>query len=388
MPTARRRFHRPYKVRWNDVGTPRIDSDQIAFTRSYHQFGSLVERITRVFFAMEPDTVDKVLASYREKYGDGAYAYARRTLGSWRQGQVRHVGQTMMRLLEFVPMHADTETKFEIVRIFRDETLRRLRQIDFTIALTPEDSLDESIERLREIIDIQAQVELPPDLIMSRTWLSESDAILFQTMIRDGEKMLHSWQLADFIIRLRLLQRYRREIEIPAKMLAVFELPTARITFRIVQSKTKSMESSNQNEEEQRWLAQWSNFELESRFKSGEVSYPEYVLRNMDQFFTKEEQSELHKIAAMHGLELERLLMEIQIKSRTSEADLEKLLTTLKTLKEKGIKADVISRHETPSGHIEISARSRGKLWGCLPWFAILGSAFLMSLTLVIAWAL
>ncbi len=122
------------------------------------------------------------------------------------------------------------------------------------------------------------------------------------------------------------------------------------------------------HEEEQKWLAQWTSLELESRFKSGEVSYPEYVLRNMDQFFTKEEQSELHKIAAMHGLELERLLMEIQIKSRTSEADLEKLLVTLRTLKDKGIKADVVSRHETPSGHIEISARSRGKRFGCLPW--------------------
>jgi hypothetical protein len=111
--------------------------------------------------------------------------------------------------------------------------------------------------------------------------------------------------------------------------------------------------------------------ELETRFKSGEVSYPEYVLRNMDQFFTKEEQSELHKIAAMHGLELERTLMEIQIKSRTSEADLQKLLTTLKTLQEKGIAADILSRHETPSGHIEISARSRKRILGCVPWFIL-----------------
>jgi hypothetical protein len=113
-------------------------------------------------------------------------------------------------------------------------------------------------------------------------------------------------------------------------------------------------------------LAKWNDLELETRFKNGEVSYPEYVLRNMGQFFTEAEQSELHKIAAMHGLELERLLMEIQIKSRTSEADLQKLLTTLRTLQEKKISADVVSRHETPSGHIEISARNRRSM-GCLP---------------------
>ena len=355
-------------------------------SRSFHQFGSLVDRVTRVFFSMDSATVEQVLQAYRLKYGDGAYAYAKRTLGSWKQGQVRHVGQTMMRLLEFVPMHADNETKFEIVRIFRDETLRRLRQIDVTIELGSDEPLDEAMLRIREIIEAQLEVELPPDLIMSRTWLSESDAIIFQKMIRDGEKMVLSWQLADFMLRLRLLQRYRKQINVPVKMLAVFELPTARISFRIVQSRRKSMEPEkkldddqrNTHDEEQRMLAQWNSFELESRFKAGEVSYPEYVLRNMDQFFTKDEQAELHKIAAMHGLELERLLMEIQIKSRTSEADLEKLLTTLKTLKEKGIKADVISRHETPSGHIEISARSRGKLWGCLPWFGIVGTGLVL----------
>lgn len=348
---------------------------------SFHQYGSLVERITRVFFAMDEETTNKVLRAYRDKYGDGAYAYARRTLASWRQGQVRHVGQTMMRLLEFVPMHADNETKFEIVRIFRDETLRRLRQIDIVIDIGSEEALDESMTRLREIIEAQLEVELPPDLIMSRTWLSESDAILFQRLIRDGERMLMSWRLADFLLRLRLLQRARREFEFPVKMLAVFELPTARVTFRIVQAKRAFMESQEPidpktgagHEDDHQWLARWTDFELESRFKAGEVSYPEYVLRNMDQFFTKEEQSELHKIAAMHGLELERLLMEIQIKSRTSEADLEKLLTTLRTLKEKGIKADVLSRHETPSGHIEISARSRGRFSGCLPWMTLAG---------------
>lgn len=355
-------------------------------TRSFHQYGSLVDRVTRIFFSMEPETVEKVLLAYRNKYGEGAYAYAKRTLHSWRQGQVRHVGQTMMRLLEFVPNHADNETKFEIVRIFRDETLRRLRQIDVSLSLDANESLSEPMNRLREIIEAQLAVELPPDLIMSRTWLSETDAIVFQRMIRDGERMFLSWQLADFMLRLRLLQNYRRQITLPVKMSAVFELPTARITFRIIQTKRKSMESEkshddenkNVHDDEQRMLAQWSSFELESRFKAGEVSYPEYVLRNMDQFFTKAEQAELHKIAAMHGLELERLLMEIQIKSRTSEADLEKLLTTLKTLKEKGIKADVISRHETPSGHIEISARSRGKLWGCLPWFALTGIGILV----------
>ncbi len=205
--------------------------------RSFHQYGSLVERITRVFFAMDVATTDKVLHAYRAKYGDGAYAYARRTLKTWEPGQVKFVGQTMMRLLEFVPMYSDHETKFEIVRIFREETLRRLRQLDIEITLAADDALDESMLRLREIAEAQLAVELPPDLIMSRTWLSQSDAVMFQQLIRDGERMLLTWQLADFRLRLRLLQQSRLEIELPVRMRAIFELPTARITFRIVQAK-------------------------------------------------------------------------------------------------------------------------------------------------------
>ena len=240
MPPIRRIFNRPFRVRWNDVGTPRIDANHVTMTRSFHQFGSLVDRITRVFFAMDVDTTDKVLNSYRHKYGDGAYAYARRTLKTWKQGQVKHVGQTMMRLLEFVPMYSDNETKFEIVRIFRDETLRRLRQLDIEIALPADEPLDESMARLREIVEAQLAVELPPDLIMSRTWLGESDAIMFQKMIRDGEKLLLSWQLTDFMLRLRMLQQSRLDLNYPVQMKAVFELPTARITFRIVQAKSRA----------------------------------------------------------------------------------------------------------------------------------------------------
>lgn len=362
------RFRRPYRVKWADLGPPRLDDASApALNKSFYRYGSLVERVTRIFFSMEPETVDRVLQAYREEFGDGAYAYAKRTIGAWKHGQVKQVGQTVMRLLEFVPHFVDLETKFELARIVREETLRRLRQsrIEYTIAA--DDSLTEPITRLTEIIEAQLAIELPPGVLEEQTWLSREDAALFQRMIRDAERVLLAAWSADFFARIRLLQRMRMEGEVRAKIVAYFELPTARIALRIVEPrKRRTMSQEHLSSDDSQFLAKYSDLELETRFKSGEVSYPEYVLRNMDQFFSKEEQSELHKIAAMHGLELERLLMEIQIKSRTSEADLQKLLGTIKTLQEKNIAADVVSRHETPSGHIEISARSR-RFLGCLP---------------------
>ncbi len=351
-------------------------------SKASHKYGSLVERVTRIFFNMDQATVDRVLQTYRTKYGDGAYAYAKRTMAAWRQGEVRQVGQTVMRLLEVVPMYVDHDTKFELVRIMREETLRRLRQYRITITLGSQEPLTVVMDRLREVIEMQLSIELPPGYFEVENWLSEKDGIAFQRMIREGERRVLQGQAADFFLRLRFLQHIQEKTVAPTRIVAVFELPTAQINVRIVQAKRKFMsnEENPGSQDDERLLSKWSDFELETRFKAGEVSYPEYVLRNMDQFFSPEEQSELHKIAAMHGLELERLLMEIQIKSRTSEADLQKLLNTLRTLQEKGITADVVSRHETPSGHIEISARSNKK-WGCFPALWVIG---LLVLVLVL----
>ncbi len=383
MPTIRdlyRKIRRPYRVRWADLGPPRLDSGNApTLNKSFHRYGSLVDRVTRIFFAMDPDTVDRVLQAYRERYGDGAYAYAKRTIGAWKQGQVKQVGQTVMRLLEVVPHFVDLDTKFELARIVREETLRRLRQSRIEFTVPADGSLSEPMTQLKEIIDAQLAIELPPGVLEEQTWLSREDAALFQRMIRDTERVLLAAWYADFFARIRLLQRMRMEGESRAKIVAYFELPTARLALHIVGPRQRrTMSQENLSSDDSAFLARYSDMELESRFKSGEVSYPEYVLRNMDQFFSKDEQSELHKIAAMHGLELERLLMEIQIKSRTSEADLQKLLGTIKTLQEKNIAADVVSRHETPSGHIEISARSR-RFLGCLP----LGGAVLLVATLI-----
>jgi hypothetical protein len=336
-------------------------------TKSGYKYGSLVDRVTRIFLAMDEETKDRVLQKYRERFGDGSYAYAKMTIAAWQTHQVEQVGQTSMRLLEIVPLYVDLPTKFELALILREETLRRVRRFDLTMDVACDEDLGEAMARVKEVIDGQVSAKLPPGVIESGAWLTKSEASFFEQMIVEAEKR-RLYELAkDLFHRVAYLQQIRRKIVIPVGINAVFELPTALITLRIVQAKKERMShEENFLDEDSTLLSKWDTLELESRFKSGDVSYPEYVLRNMDQFFTKAEQSELHKIAAMHGLELERLLMEIRIKSRTSDADLEKLLNTLKTLQEKKIQADVVSRHETPSGHIEISARSR-RMFGCLP---------------------
>ena len=372
-----RRLKKPagFQVRWQDLGPPRLEPTGSHFRDASFKYGSLVERITRIFQSMDEQTQEKVLQAYREVHGDGAYAYAKRTIAMWKNKPPQQVGQTIMRLLDVVPLFVDLQTKFELAYIVREETLRRLRQLRMTMEVTVDDDLNATMARIKDIIDAQLEVELPPGVIETRTWLSKDDAAFFEQMHKEADRRILYEQAKDFFKTIRVLQEIRSKVRIPVGILAVFELPTAQITLRIVQPSIGSMSEDKRGamseellttSDDSGLLARWNDLELETRFKSGEVSYPEYVLRNMDKFFSEEQQSELHKIAAMHGLELERLLMEIQIKSRTSEADLQKLLTTLRTLQEKRISADVVSRHETPSGHIEISARSRRSV-GCLP---------------------
>jgi hypothetical protein len=365
-----RRIRKPYRVRWENQGLPRVERGP-GLPKSFHRYSALVERITKLFFEMDPESVDRVLQTYRMRYGDAAYVYAKSAVDSWQDGHMRHVGPTVMRLLEVVPMYVDVDTKFELVQIMRQETFGKLKQSTINLSIGPETSLTGVIETVREVAEAQLAIEMPPGYFEMQAWLSAGDAVLFQQMIRDGERKLLVGQICDFVLQLRRLQHFRQRIPGSADLVAVFELPTARITVQVVQARRNLMENEETSQDDHGLLAKWSDIELESRFKAGEVSYPEYVLRNMDQFFSPEEQAELHKLAAMHGLELERQLMEIQIKGRTSDADLKKLVETLRTLSEKGIAADVVSRHETPSGHIEITAKSRRRI-GCLPHMAVL----------------
>ncbi len=343
--------------------------------RGYPQgYSALATRVQTLFLQLDQQTVDRVLEIYRAKYGEGAYAYARRTLPAWRNGKVKPLGQTVLRLLEIVPSFVAEDTKFELVALMRKEVLAYARPSGVQLSLPCGDDLQHVMALLHTAIVAQLAVRVPPNYFEVDSWLSERDVEVFLGIVREAESRMLSLQALDFLLRVRLLQRFLAEFPHRARIVVSFESPVAKVAVRVIKTKNRSMSDNEPNADEHSLLAKWSELELESRFRAGEVSYPEYVLRNMDQFFTPEEQSELRKLAATHGLELEKLLMEIQIKSRTSDADLQKLLATLKALQDKGISADVVSRHETPSGHIEIVASSRKRLLGCLPWLAVLAA--------------
>lgn len=341
------------------------------FTRATGSQSRVAEKIAKILLELPSATLEEMFTVYRAKYGEGAYLYAKRTVGKWQRKSPTAMGQTLIRLLELLPPSVDPEVKFAIVEALRDVSLRRQRFIRMKLRFRADGDLTLLLDRLMDAVESNYQASMPPSLFDSYHWINEKDGAAYWEIQRKAERDRLSEQALDFYAKAALLQRFRCSVTIPLGIRMFFEIPGATIHVSILGPLKRMAHSDHSNEESNDLLARWQDLELESRFKSGDMSYPEYVLRNMDQFFTKDQQAELHKLAAKHGLELERLLMEIQIKSRTSEADLQKLLNTLKTLQEKGITADIVSRHETPSGHIEISARS-GRKWGCLPFGGVL----------------
>jgi hypothetical protein len=106
-----RKFRKPYRVRWSDFGPPRLESNASGFNTKA-QYGSLVDRVVRIFQSMDDETRDRVLEKYRQRYGDGGYAYAKRTIASWQNREVQQVGLTVIRLLEVVPLFVDKSERF------------------------------------------------------------------------------------------------------------------------------------------------------------------------------------------------------------------------------------------------------------------------------------
>lgn len=315
-----------------------------------------------------------VLHRYAALRGHGAAAYLRRSLAR-AGGAVSRPEEVLADVWPDLGTRLAPAEQAELLTLLRISRIRATARVEITLG--PE-AFEEALRRVEATVGPELEAlfpatERPPD----------PEAARLLDALRDSERVSLTARERDFRTMLGTCLGLRRRLPPSARLNVAWDSATLHLEVRMrgdaMTEKTEAEEPS-----EERLLAQWSDLELESRFKSGEVSYPEYVLRNMDQFFSEEERSELHKIAATHGLELERQLMEIQIKSRTSEADVKKLVDTIRTLKEKGVRADVVSRHETPSGHIEIVARTSPWRLGCFPWI-ISGLAFVLSLIVLLA---
>lgn len=320
-------------------------------------------------------TVGAALDEYGKRHGAGSAAYVRRCIRR-QTGAVPRPESTIEEFWPDLDGRLQPTERLALLSLLRQARLRATERQEFVLGI-------DDIAHAKRLVEDAVVTE--PDLLFPPERLAPSpEAAATYESLRRSERVALRARRADFFALADTIATTMRELPPHARASLVWDSARYRIEVRLRGGDMQHEEPLPPTEGDEHLLARWTDAELESRFKAGDVSYPEYVLRNMDTFFTAEERGELHKLAATQGLELERQLMEIQIKSRTSEADVKKLVETIRTLKEKGVRADVVSRHETPSGHIEIVARTSPWKLGCLPWI-ISGVSFVLSCVVAFA---
>lgn len=379
------RLRRRRNLQWKDISPkPRGKPTPLKVVKA--KYGEVFDEMLEIYHTLPPDQLDKFIRLQLESHRTERDKFVRTRMMSQRglrkillkekpddveylvsrlrpyKGEHDRPGLTVSHLFRLVTTVIDAPRKMELARLIRKVSLQRTRHTNLTLTLKDNASLARLIEQVVELVQMQIAVELPPDYFEMQAWLMQGDLGMFQAMIKDTEQELLYRRVADLVVRAQWLKRITRSFPKHVDVRLVFEIETACVTIRIERSNMSEEEPSLQSDQD--LLAKWQELEIEAKFRSGDIAYPEYVLRHLDQFFDKAEQAELHKLAAQHGLELERMLMEIRIKSKTSEEDIKRLIDILKDLDKQNIRAEVVSRHETASGHIEIRAKSR-RFPGC-----------------------
>jgi hypothetical protein len=343
-----------------------------------YRYGPLYDRVKSIFLSLPTDRLAALLMDYEGLYGQGALKYAIRTIPLWRAGYTDMSGQTMTRLLDLVPHHLDQSSKYDLVEALRSATLSKLRKTTISLKVRPDESLGHVVGAAVELIGKQASIELPSDLYEIGSWITDNDAKLLQKMVLQMERDVLLARTADLVLNLALLQRVRRELANAKVVAATFEVPTATIHISIGRPRRNDaarMSTPNQDSDLLRQLARAEN---DHHFQSGSLSFQEYVLRNMDDYFTPQQQAELNQLAARQGIELNKLKAEILIRGQTSAHDIQGLLKLLDQLKAQGANADINAEYQTPSGKIQIRAKS--SRFGC----AIIPAALLLGLLSIV----
>jgi hypothetical protein len=206
----------------------------------------------------------------------------------------------------------------------------------------------------------QIDIGLPDGLTEIEGWLYQDDIKALQQMLVEQEREMLYTQVADLYWNLKLAQWLRTHIR--GRMVAhvKFEIPTAHVMIEVRRPRRPiAIQESELSMQDQDVITQIVRAESDARFADGKMTAQEYVLRNIDRYFSPQQQEELRLIAAKQGLELDKMKTEVMLRGQSSAHDVEQFKKLLDDLKQSGAKADVEGSYQTPSGSVTIKAKTR-----------------------------
>ncbi len=333
---------------------PRVSAIELS-----ERYGELFREVKEAFLHMPHDQLEVVLAEYRRAYGKDAHEHAVKSLPKWRTGLVRMQGATMVRLLELVPLHLPLEGKMLLVKSVRQLAQRRRGKARVCMSLPADGSLNQAFNIAVKLVRKQIEIGMPEGLTEIEGWLYQDDIKALQQVLVEQEREMLYAQVADLYWNLKLAQWLRTGIR--GRMVAQvrFEIPTAHVIIEVRRPRrTKPVEVSELSMQDQDVITQIMRAESDSRYAEGQMTAQEYVLRNIDRYFSPQQQEELRLIAAKQGLELDKMKTEVVMRGQSSAHDVEQFKKLLDDLKKSGARADVEGNYQTPSGSVSIKAKT------------------------------
>jgi hypothetical protein len=341
------------------LGRGEPDKPRISAIELSHRYGELFQEVKEAFLYMPYPELCVLLDEYRATYGDEAHDYARRTIHKWRSGRVRMTGETMVRLLELVPRHLPMQKKLELVRRLRTLAYRGRRKLKVGLTIPADRSLESTLGAVSKLVMRQVQLAVPDGLTEIQGWLYAHDTQALQELLIEEEREIMYMLVADLYWNIKLGQWLRTQV--PGRLVVEvrFEIPTAHVKIEIRKPRRGHIgEEPALVNPDQDVITQIVRAESDARFADGQMTAQEYVLRNIDRYFTPAQQEELRLIAAKQGLELDKMKTEVMLRGQTSAHDVEQFKKLLDDLKKSGAKADVEGNYQTPSGSVLIKAKT------------------------------
>ncbi len=144
------------------------------------QYGGIDDDVRRLFFELDPFTLNLVFNVYERQHGAGKRKYAEATLEKWRTGKMQMGGEISERLIRIVPPFLSFEQKYDLVQ----KLWTRFRQTStLTVTVSPHGGLNEAVQAVMGAIDALGEQEIPPVVAERLAWLAQDEGVAAQSLV-------------------------------------------------------------------------------------------------------------------------------------------------------------------------------------------------------------
>jgi hypothetical protein len=302
-------------------------------------FGGFDKDILEAFFQISNEQLTGLISHYKERYGDSAGNYARKTYPKWKSGEVKPSGQTVERLLESLPLVLDLPGKCDLLRKLRE----RHRKKDNVSLKCDTTNWKESIHPIAMNIIQKAYSADLPEVVKSRlSWLSQGD-------VQAAQKLLAESEVQEGNIAISLLHREFANIEKLLESLThvrkishTIALPYGNINIKIKRGKKPMAEDEKVS----------SNRSL---FKPRAGDIMDSALENLDQNQVRQISQE----AVREAIRIETTKRMADLKVEQSQQDMDIFIQTADRMERRGHDYTMSGQYESASGttSIEVSKK-------------------------------